>query len=69
MMHARLVQRGLKRWLTGGLNRAIQLVRRLSGQIPAVHKAGRSAELAEGLLRRIGWADVRPARRGLFAAG
>jgi Zn-dependent protease with chaperone function len=54
MMHAKLVQRGFKRWLHGGLNRAVQLVRGLSAQAEDARRARRSAGTTNMFLN---WAD------------
>ncbi len=55
MMHAKLVQRGLKWWLGGGLRRAAQLAYGLAIRAEAARRARRSTALTEGFLRRADW--------------
>ena len=54
MMHAKLVQRGFNQLLRGGLNRAIQLARRLSAQVEIARRSRKGADISKGFLN---WAD------------
>jgi Zn-dependent protease with chaperone function len=46
MVHAKLVQRGFRWWLTGGLSRAAKLTNALAVQVGAFRQAKRSSQLA-----------------------
>lgn len=50
MVHAKLVHRGFKRWLSQGLQRVATLTRQLSGLVDAYHRARQSFQLAESFL-------------------
>jgi tetratricopeptide (TPR) repeat protein len=50
MVHAKLIQRGFRSWLMGGLNRAGNLSRSLAAQVGAFRAAKISSELAGTLL-------------------
>jgi Zn-dependent protease with chaperone function/tetratricopeptide (TPR) repeat protein len=53
--HARLVQRGLNKWLRGGLNRAARLAGGLAGLVEAGRKTRQPSELAAALLKPSDW--------------
>ena len=55
MAHARLVQRGLNKWLRGGLNRAIRLAGGLAALVEAGRKVRKPSELAKTLLKPADW--------------
>ena len=55
MTHARLVQRGLKIWVAGGLNRAVKLAQGLAAQVAAARGARQPAEMLETFLRPADW--------------
>ncbi len=55
MVHAKLIQRGLKQWLSFGLNRVATLTRALAAQVEAYRRVKRSFELAEFFLRCADW--------------
>lgn len=50
MAHAKLVRRGLKRWLAGGVGRAIKLTNELAGTVDAYRRSLQSFELGEWFL-------------------
>ena len=53
--HARLVQRGLNKWLRSGLNRATRLAGGLAEQVDFARKRRQSGELAQALFKPTDW--------------
>jgi len=53
--HARLVQRGLNKWLRQGLNRATRLAGGLAALVEAGRKTRQASELAQALLKPADW--------------
>lgn len=51
LTHAKLIQRGLKGWLTAGLNRLIKLSNQLAAVVDAYQRADRGFIMAEGLAK------------------
>jgi tetratricopeptide (TPR) repeat protein len=62
MMHARLVQRGLNRWLRGGVGRAARLAGGLAALVEAGRRAKQPAEMAAAFLRPADWLGRKGAR-------
>ncbi len=67
MAHAKLVQRGLRRWVGGGLDRIGSLAARLSAEADAWERGGRPDSLANLLAAIADWLARLTARQ--FAAG
>lgn len=55
MTHAKLIQRGLKGWLTAGLNRLIKLTNQLYAFVDACERAGHKEGLAEVFWKGADW--------------
>lgn len=63
MVHAKLIQRGLRNWLAAGVGRCVRITQALDAIAEARQQAKRSAGVVEAMLAVADWLTARAARR------